>query len=76
MSDCSVWALYRNVGFTDRLLLGFFMEKNFKQKTRVSHKTFKFLSIESRVAMSLQRLEARNMLYHVGVIYRVVESVI
>ena len=28
MSDRSVWAFERNVGFTDRLLLGSFTEKN------------------------------------------------
>ena len=27
MSDCSVWAFKRIVGFDDRLLLGFFMEE-------------------------------------------------
>jgi len=43
MSDRSVWAFERNVGFTDRLLLGSFTEKMFKQRTRVCHNTFKFL---------------------------------
>jgi hypothetical protein len=76
VSDRSVWAFERNVGFTDRLLLGSFTEKMFKQRTCVCHKTFKFLcerlgpflqkkntpmretiSVESRVAMSLQRFE-------------------
>ena len=36
MSDRSVWAFERNVGFTDRLLLGSFTEKTFKQRTCVS----------------------------------------
>ena len=32
MIDCSVWAFEKNVGFTDRLLLGSFTEKIFKAK--------------------------------------------
>jgi hypothetical protein len=43
MSDRSAWAFERNVGFTDRLLLGSFTEKMFKQRTRVYHNTFNFL---------------------------------
>ena len=43
MSDYSVWVFERNVGFTDKLLLGSFMLKLFKQKTCVCHNTFKFL---------------------------------
>jgi hypothetical protein len=43
MSDRSVWAFERNVGFTDRLLLASFTEKMLKQRTRVCHNTFKFL---------------------------------
>jgi hypothetical protein len=43
MNYRSVWAFERNVGFTDRLLLGSLTEKMFKRKTRVCHNTFKFL---------------------------------
>ena len=43
MSDRSVWAFERNVGFTDRLLLDSLTKKMFKQRTRVCHNTFKFL---------------------------------
>jgi hypothetical protein len=43
MSDRNVWTFERNVGFTDRLLLGFFSKKMFKQRTRICHNTFKFL---------------------------------
>ena len=43
MSDRSVGAFERNVGFMDRLLLGSFTEKMFKQITRVCHNIFKFL---------------------------------
>ena len=32
MSDRSVWAFERNIGFTDRLLLGSFTEKNIQTK--------------------------------------------
>ena len=32
MSDRSVWAFGKNVGFTDRLLLGSFTEKNVQAK--------------------------------------------
>ena len=54
MSDCSVWAFERNVGFTDRLLLGSFTEKKwFKQITRVRHNTFKFLC--ERLGLYLQK---------------------
>ena len=95
MSDRSVWAFERNVGFTDRLLLGSFTEKMFKQRTRVCHNTFKFLcerlgpylqkkntrmretiSVESRIAMSLQRLGTGNTLCTVGEVYGVAESTI
>jgi hypothetical protein len=41
MSDCRVWVFERNVGFTD-ILLDYFIEKMFKQRTRVVHNTFKF----------------------------------
>ena len=34
MSNRSVWVLEINIGFTNRLVLGLFMEKMFKQKTR------------------------------------------
>jgi hypothetical protein len=43
MSDCSVWKFERNVGFTDRLLLGSFMDKMFKQRISVCHNIFKLL---------------------------------
>jgi hypothetical protein len=43
MSNCSVWAFERNVGFTDKLLLDSFTKKMFKQRTRISHNAFKFL---------------------------------
>ena len=94
-SNRSVWAFKRNVGFTDRLLLGSFTEKMFKQRTRVCHNTFKFLceklgpylqrkntqmretiSVESRIAMSLQRLGTGNTLCTVGEVYGVAESTI
>ena len=39
----SVWASQRNVGFIDKSLLGSFMEKGFKQRTRVSHNASNFL---------------------------------
>ena len=53
MSDHSVWAFERNVGFTNRLLLGFFMKKKFKPRTRVYHNTFK--SLCERLGPYLQR---------------------
>ena len=43
MSDRSVCEFERNVRFIDKLLLGSFTKKRFKQKTRVSHNTLKFL---------------------------------
>ena len=43
ISDCSVWAFERNVGFTNRLLLGSYTHKIFKQRIRVCYNTFKFL---------------------------------
>ena len=43
MSDHSVWAFGKNVGFTNILLLGHSLENLFKQKTCVTHNTFKFL---------------------------------
>ena len=43
MSDRSMWAFESNAGFTDRLLLGSFTEKMFKQRTYVYHNTFKFI---------------------------------
>ena len=95
MNDCSVWAFERNVGFMDRLLLGSFTEKMFKQRTCVCHNTFKFLCemlgpysqrkntqmtwtilVESRVAMSLQRLGTGNTLCTVGEVYGVAKSTI
>lgn len=39
----TIWSHVRQVGFTDRLLLGSFTEKMFKQRTRVCHGTFRFL---------------------------------
>lgn len=39
----SIWSHARQVGFTDRFLLGSFTEKMFKQRTRISHGTFRFL---------------------------------
>ena len=57
MSDRSVWAFERNVGFTDRLLLGSFMGKMFKQRTRVCHNTFQFLC--KRLGLYLQRKNTR-----------------
>ena len=53
MSDHSVWAFERNVGFTDRLLLDTFTNKMFKQKTRVCYNTFKFLC--EGIGLYLQR---------------------
>jgi hypothetical protein len=41
--ECSIWSHARQVGFTDRFLLGSFIERMFKQRTRVSHGTFRFL---------------------------------
>ena len=41
MSGCSVWAFERNVGFTDRLLLGSFTKKMSKQRTHVCYDTFR-----------------------------------
>ena len=38
MSDCSVWALEKNVGFTDRLLLGSFMGNKFSSKVLMNLK--------------------------------------
>ena len=42
MSDRSVWAFERNVGFTNKLLLGSFEERTFKQRTLVCHNIYKF----------------------------------
>jgi hypothetical protein len=39
----SIWSHARQVGFTNRFLLGSFTERMFKQRTRVSHGTFRFL---------------------------------
>ena len=39
----TIWSFERHVGFVDRLLLGSFTEKMFKERTRVSHATFRFL---------------------------------
>ena len=88
MSDRSVWAFERNVGFAARLLLDYFMKKMFKQRTRVCHNTFMFIcerlglylqrknthmretiSVESRIAMLLQRLRTGNTLCIVGEVY-------
>jgi hypothetical protein len=41
--ECSIWSHTRQVGFTDRFLLGSFTQRMFKQRTRVSHGTFRFL---------------------------------
>ena len=38
MSDCSVWALEKNVGFTDRLLLGSFTGNKFLSKVLMNLK--------------------------------------
>ncbi len=38
-----VWSFERQSGFVDRYLLGSFTEKMFKERTRVSHATFRFL---------------------------------
>ena len=38
-----VWNFERPSGFVDRYLLGLFTEKMFKERTRVSHATFRFL---------------------------------
>jgi hypothetical protein len=39
----SIWSHARQVGFTDHFVLGSFIERMFKKRTRVSHGTFKFL---------------------------------
>jgi hypothetical protein len=39
----SIWSHARQIGFTDHFLLGSFTERMFKQRTRVSHGTFRFL---------------------------------
>lgn len=39
----TVWSFERPSGFVDRYLLGSFTEKMFKERTRVSHATFRFL---------------------------------
>jgi hypothetical protein len=41
--DRSIWSFERQCGFVDRFLLGSFTEKMFKERTRVSHATFRFL---------------------------------
>jgi hypothetical protein len=41
--DCTIWSFERQSAFVDRYLLGSFKEKMFKERTRVSHATFKFL---------------------------------
>ena len=43
ISDRNVWAYERNVGFTNRLLLGSFMDKMLKQIICVSHNAFMFI---------------------------------
>jgi hypothetical protein len=39
----TVWSFERQSGFVDRYLMGSFTEKMFKERTSVSHATFKFL---------------------------------
>jgi hypothetical protein len=39
----SIWSHARQVGFMDRFLLDSFIERMFKQRTRVNHGTFRFL---------------------------------
>jgi hypothetical protein len=39
----SIWSHARQVGFMDRFLLGSFIERMFKQRTRVNYGTFRFL---------------------------------
>jgi hypothetical protein len=41
--DCIVWSFERQLGFVDQYLLDSFTEKMFKERTRVSHATFRFL---------------------------------
>jgi hypothetical protein len=41
--DCIVWSFERQSGFVDQYLLGSFMEEMFKERTHVSHATFRFL---------------------------------
>ena len=53
MSDHSVWAFKRDVGFTNMLLLGYFKDQMFKQSNCVSHNTFKFLC--ESLSLYLQR---------------------
>lgn len=46
MSEHSVWAYKRNIGFTKKLLLSSFTEKKmFKQKTCAFHNIFKFIRV-------------------------------
>ena len=52
MSGCSVWAFERNVGFTDRLLLGSFTKKMSKQRTHVCYDTFRlFFLVRGKVCI-------------------------
>ena len=52
-SDHSVHAIERNVGFTDRLLLGIFTLKMSKGRISVSHYTFRFIC--NKLGSYLQR---------------------
>jgi hypothetical protein len=87
-TDCSMWSYEKQISFIDIFLLGSFIERMFKQRTCVSHATFFFwceklgpylhmreiIFVESKVAMSLQRLGIGNTLCSVGETYGVVES--
>jgi hypothetical protein len=41
--ECSIWNHAQQVGFTERFLMGSFIERMFKQRIWISHGTFKFI---------------------------------